>query len=149
MRTLVILAFGAVFAAFMSQTALAEERGTFAEAKAMAVKAAAYLRENGADKSLAAFGDKAGPFIDRDLYVFVVDDNWVVRAHPISPALVGKNLADLKDVDGKPLVKEMVAVQDTGEIEYKWLDPKTKLVAPKVAYVIKVDEFRVIVGAYQ
>jgi cytochrome c len=147
MRT-VLLALGVLFGVIVSQGAQAAN-GSQDEAKAMATKAAAYLQENGADKAFAVFNDKTGPFIDRDLYVYALDAGATARAHPISPALVGKSLADLKDVDGKPFVREILAIADSGWVDYKWMNPQTKQVEQKTAYVVKVGEYHVAVGAYK
>ena len=55
------------------------------DAKAMAIKAADYLRANGREKAFAAFQAKDGPWHDRDLYVTVQDSKGVMgyRMAPI------------------------------------------------------------------
>ncbi len=47
-------------------------------------------------------------FHDRDLYPFIYNLDGICVAHGARPALVGKNLIDLKDQDGKFLIREMV-----------------------------------------
>jgi signal transduction histidine kinase len=126
----------------------AGDKATTEEAKAMAIKAAAYLKANGPEKSFAEFSAKDGPWHDRDLYVTVLDSSGVMRAHGTNPGLIGKSLIDLKDVDGKAFNREMLAVTDTGWVNFKWQNPLTKAVEQKTAFEVRVGEYIVGVGAY-
>jgi len=129
-------------------TAFAGERGTPEEAKAMAEKAATYLKDNGFDKACAAFHAKDGGFQDRDLYVTVQDSKGNMACHGTIASLEGKNLLALKDVDGKAFNLEVQAIKDTGWVEFKWINPVTKAVEPKRNYQIRVGEYVLGVGAY-
>lgn len=137
-----------VLALVVPQAGRAADHATPDEAKAMAIKAAAFLKEKGPDKAFPAF-DKDPAWHDRDLYVFVQDNNGVVLAHGTIPALIGKKLINLKDVDGKPFVQEMVAVKDAAWVDYKWQNPETKTIDQKTSYVIRVGDYTVGVGAYK
>lgn len=138
-----------VFALFTGSVAMAAaDRGTPDEAKAMALKAAQYLKEVGPAKAFAAFDAKDGPWHDRDLYVFVQDENFTVKAHGAMPTLIGRSFPDLKDVDGKPFPRLQQAIKTEGWVEYKWKDPVTNLVRPKKTYVVRVGDLTVAVGAY-
>jgi hypothetical protein len=130
--------------------AYAGDGGTPDEAKAMALRAADFLRQKGPDTAFPAFNAKDNPqFHDRDLYVMVYDDTGKNVSHGANQALIGKNLLDLKDTDGKPLIREIVAVPDQGWVDYKWPDPVTKKIGQKTTYVVRVDHFLVGVGAYK
>ncbi len=129
-------------------TAFAGDRATPDEAKAMAEKAASYLKQNGPEKACTAFHAKDGGFQDRDLYVTVQDSKANMFCHGTTPALEGKNMINLKDVDGKAFNVEIQAVKDTGWVEFKWLNPVTKTVEPKKMYEIRVGDYLVGVGAY-
>lgn len=129
--------------------ARAADRASLDDAKAMAAKAARYLEENGASNAFVAFDAKDGPWHDRDLYVFVIDGNGEMLAHGVSPALVGKNLATLKDVEGKPFMREMIAVKDAGWVDYKWQNPVTRMIEAKASYMVRVGQYCVGVGAYK
>lgn len=118
------------------------------EAKAMAEKAAAYVKEHGKEAAAAEFNKAQSDFIVDDLYVFVVDRQGVFLAHPIKPAMVGKNMMDMKDVEGTPLIKNFTEVKGEGWVPYKWPHPKTKQIQPKKSYIIDVDGFILGVGAY-
>lgn len=78
------------------------------EAEAMVKKAMGYLKSNGREKTFAEIDKKDGQFVDRDLYLVVYGTDGVVRAHGANAKMIGKNLMELKDVDGKPFVKERV-----------------------------------------
>ena len=57
--------------------------------------------------------------------------------HPIKPELNGKDLSTLKDPNGKLLVKEMrdaVAGQGSGFVDYLWPQPGKDEPVPKLAY---------------
>ena len=129
--------------------AYADDVGTPEEAKSMAMHAADFLRQNGPDKAFPVFNAKGGEFHDRDLYVMVYDNTGKNVSHGVNPALIGKDLLDLKDTDGKLLIREFVAIQDHAWVDYKWPDPATKKIRQKTTYVVRVDNYLVGVGAYK
>jgi signal transduction histidine kinase len=126
----------------------ADEGGTRDEAHQMAARAAQYLHENGPEKAFEAFGQSGAPFHDRDLYVIVFDKTGKNVAHGAIPGQVGKNLIDLKDIDGVPFVQQMVAVKGEGVVTYKWPNPQSKQVQKKTVFVEEVDGYVVGVGTY-
>jgi cytochrome c len=140
-----VLAFGLLL--WLSAVAHAAGQATPDEAKAMAVKAAEYLKASGPEKAFPEFNAKDGPWHDRDLYVIVSRDGVVV-AHGTNPGLIGKSVLDLRDVDGKLFVREANQITDAGWVNYKWQNPVTKVVEPKAQYYIRVGEYRVSVGAF-
>src|ERR1700756_1737056 len=107
-RLISLLALGA--ALLLAPVVLAAGQGTPDEAKALAIKAAEYLKVAGPEKAFAEFNAKDGPWHDRDLYVSVQDGNGIMLAHGTNPGLVGRSLIDLKDVDGKAFTREMLAI---------------------------------------
>ncbi|MBR0778531.1 cache domain-containing protein [Bradyrhizobium diazoefficiens] len=119
------------------------------EAKAMALKAADYLKANGPEKSFALFQTKDEPtFHDRDLYVYVLDNGGKVLSHGVSAPLIGKPLIELRDVDGKAFIQDVVAVKESDWVSYKWQNPVSKAVEKKTAFIVRVGETVVVVGAY-
>ncbi len=138
-----------IFAMAMSwSTAFAGDRATPDEAKALAEKASAYLKDNGFEKACAAFHAKDGGFQDRDMYVTVQSNKGIMACHGTTAALEGKDMLPLKDVDGKAFNVEIQAIKDTGWVEFKWLNPVTKAVEPKKVYQIRTGDYIVGVGAY-
>jgi len=136
-------------AALLSAPAVyAAGQATPDEAKAMATKAAEYLKAVGPDKAFPEFNAKDGAWHDRDLYVTVQDSKGVMVAHGTNPGLIGKSMLDLKDVDGKPFNREIQQIKETGWIEFKWQNPLTKAVEPKKMYEVRVGDYIIGVGAY-
>ncbi len=134
----------------MSLTVNAADRGTKAEAKAMAQKAAALFKEKGKD-AFAVLNNKQGPFVDRDLYVAALDVSGTVVAHGANEKLVGKSLAQLKDADGKPFVQEIMAAVSAnkpGWVDYRWVNPVSKEIEAKSSYVDVQGGHGFMVGAY-
>ena len=137
-----------LLAVLLPAAAFAEDSGTPEEAKAMAVRAAELLKSAGPDKAFPEFNTGAA-FHDRDLYVMVYDPTGKCVSHGANPVLIGKALIDLKDTDGKFIIKDLVAVEDTGWVDYKWPRPTTKKIEPKTTYVVRVGDYRIGVGAYK
>jgi len=139
-----------VTVATMVQPAFADEHATMDEAKAMSVKAAAYVQDHGRDEGIKAFMAPGGQWHDRDLYVFMSDRKGVNIAHGVNPALVGKNLTDLQDVTGKYLVKEFLDIKTEGWVEYLWENPKSKEIESKSSYIVRINDGGLVgVGAYK
>jgi cytochrome c len=133
-------------------TAVAAGNGTADEAKAMVDRAAKMLTADGKDKAFQVFDDQAGPFVDRDLYVFVIDQSGTTVAHAVNKALIGKSLLNLKDADGKAFIQEILDVANKngeGWVDYKWPNPTTKKVEGKSSYVKKVGDLVIGVGIYK
>jgi hypothetical protein len=137
----------AVWLAF-APGAVASGQASPDDAKALAVKAAEYLKAVGPEKALPEFSAKDGTWHDRDLYVTVQDSKGTMVAHGTNPGLVGRVVLELKDVDGKPFNHEVQAVKDTAWIDYKWQNPISKAVETKRQYTVRVGEYVVGVGAY-
>jgi signal transduction histidine kinase len=132
--------------------AVAAEFGTPTEAEAMVKKAVAEIKANGQDKAFAEFTNPKGKFIDRDLYITVYDLNGKCLSHGANPKMIGKDLIDLKDPDGKFFVKERIEIAKTkggGWQDYKFTNPVTKKVEPKTMYFEKTGNIIVACGAYK
>ena len=70
----------------------------------------------------------------------------------INPKHVGKNMLDLRDPDGKYIVKERLdgaRVKPSGSIDYKFFNPVTKKVEPKRAYWQRHGDLLFTAGAYK
>lgn len=139
---------------FGAATGAAAKEGsaTAPEATAMVKKGVAFLKANGKDKGYAEFSNKTGAFVDRDLYLTVYGLDGVVRAHGANEKMIGKNLIDLKDVDGKAFVKERVDLaQSKGSFwqDYKFTNPVSKKIEPKSMYCERVDDAVVCGGIYK
>jgi len=145
-----------VFVSFllgMGMTGSALAGGTADEAKALGDKAVEYVKVNGKDKAIEAFNNPQGEFVKGDLYIFMFDFGGITLAHGANPKLVGKNMLDLKDADGKLFVQEFVQKVKSGGgwVDYQWTNPETKKVQPKSTYVkgIEGTDYYVGCGIYK
>jgi len=145
-----MLALG--FMALLAGPAAADV-GTADEAKAMCDKAVTAIKVDGREKTFAAIQDTKGAYRMKDLYVFCMNMKGVMLAHGTKPELVGKNLFEKKDPDGKPLFQEMIKnVQEKNAswVDYKWPHPETKVDTAKSSYVQKAgDDLFCGVGIYK
>jgi signal transduction histidine kinase len=132
--------------------ASAADYGTSEEATAMVKKAVAYLKANGKEKTLAEVSNSKGKFIDRDLYISVYDMNGTVVAHGVNPKLLGKDVSELKDADGKQFIKEILSKANSsgkGNADYKWPNPVSKEIQAKTVYFEKADDLVFSSGYYK
>ena len=102
MKALQFVAAAALLAGV--NVATAAEFGTKDEAVAMVKKAVVFIKDQGVDKAYSEISNKSGSFIDRDLYVVVYGLDGKVLAHGANSKLIGKDMLDAQDVDGKPYV---------------------------------------------
>lgn len=130
----------------------AAEKGTAKEAQDLVGKAIAYYKANGKDKGFAAINDPNGPFRKKDLYVYVFDFNTVCLAHGTTKGLIGKNLSDLKDPNGRRFMYEMTEGAKTkgkGWIDYDWTNPETKKMGHKSTYYQREGNIYFASGIYK
>ncbi len=126
--------------------------GTAAEAQGMVEKAAAFMKANGKEKAFQAFSDQKGQFVKDDLYIFVLDPKGMTLAHGGNPKLVGSNLMELKDPNGKFFIKDMIDganAKGAGWSDYSWPNPVSKKVSAKSTYYLKVDNVIIGCGVYK
>ena len=129
-----------------------EGSATKEDALATVKKGVAFIKSNGRDKGYAEVSNKQGQFIKGDLYLVVYGLDGTVRAHGANDKMVGKNLIELKDVDGKAFVKERVDLGvSKGSFwqDYKFTNPVTKKIEPKTSYCEKLDDAVVCGGIYK
>jgi len=148
--TLLLALSGALLAA----PALAETKATAAEATAMVKKGVAAIKASGKDhdKLYTEITGKDAKWVDRDLYLVVYGMDGSVKAHGANAKLVGNNLMDMLDIDGKPYIKErMELAKSKGSFwqDYKFTNPTTKKIEPKSMYCEKVDELVACAGIYK
>ena len=147
------LQFAAAAALLAGATvATAGEFGTKDEAVALVKKAVVFIKDQGVDKAYPEISNKSGSFVDRDLYVVVYGLDGKVLAHGANGKLIGKDMLDAQDVDGKYFVKErveMARAQPTFWQDYKFANPVSKKVEPKQMYCERVAETAVCAGIYK
>lgn len=118
-------------------------------AQALLDRAVAYYRAKG-EAALPAF-HRVGEFQDGELYVYVLgSDGVMLTSGGSSSALIGRNVRDLRDSDGKPFFREILeaaAAKGSGTVEYRWLNRQHGKVERKVAYFRSLGD-RILVAGY-
>jgi signal transduction histidine kinase len=78
--------------------------------------------------------------------------NMKCLAHGQKKSMVGKELLDFKDVDGKEYMKERQALMkanNTAWQEYKFTNPVSKKIEPKEMYLEKFEDIVIGCGVYK
>ena len=83
-----------------------------------------------------------------DGYFYVYDMQGNNLMHPRQPELVGRNLWSLRDAAGMPIIQHLIArARAGGGLErYTWIKPSTNKAAPKLGYVVPLDQFGWMLG---
>lgn len=154
MKKMLIVASVAAFLSMgcLAGYAAAGEEGTKEEAVAMVKKAIEYIKANGNEKAFEEISNPKGQFIDRDLYVVVYDMNAKCLAHGQKKNMIGKELIDFKDTDGKEYMKERIDLmkkQQSAWQDYKFMNPVSKKIEPKSMYIERFRDLIIGSGIYK
>ncbi len=136
-----------LFASFCSGAGAAEKSNE-TEAIELLHKAMDYIKKNGVEKSIIEFNRLDSPFNSKsdinpkgDLYLYTIDPKGYQAVHGKNPKIVGKTMIDMRDSDGVYLVREMATQcfsKGVAKVAYRWPNPVTKEIEPKVGYVERV-----------
>lgn len=121
------------------------------EAVALVKKAIAHVAAVGMDKAAPEFMDHGGAYVDRDLYLVIINKDGVRVVHGQNPKLVGKTYFDAVDVNGKAYgkdVQQIAAGPGKGWISFAFKDPVTGKVLPKENYVEAAGGYIFLAGVY-
>jgi len=108
------------------------------------VEEAAGLMEQKGPAAFVEFGKKGSKWFDERHYFFVYDLQGTCVFHPVEPELIGKNLIDLRDMNGKPVVRMITEVAQkpgaraSGWVFYLWEDGTQISPLWKSSYIRKV-----------
>jgi len=122
------------------------------EAKAFVQKAIQFYKKTGKAIAMAEFTNPKGPFVQGDMYVFVLNSKGTLLAHGVNEKYIGQDFIDVRDSDGRSFVREIVDVANAkgkGIADYKWYNPKTKEDLKKEVYFEKVDDVIICSGIYK
>ena len=132
---------------------LRTQEGTADEAMNLSQKAEAHINNVGMDQALADFHSDEGGFLDRDLYVFILDRAGIYRAMGANRTKVGTNVRDMPGIDGEQMLEDAWARADKGEngwVEYNIENPVTGEVRGKASYIIPLGNDMVLgCGVYR
>ncbi|WP_448188566.1 cache domain-containing protein [Azospirillum sp. sgz301742] len=136
-----IAAAGLLMLGLSGAASAQDKKPTMDDAKAITLKAAEVLTAKGLDEASKVFNTD-GEFKHGEIYVNVIDMDGVWKVYPPKPAGVGQNVSQVKDADGVFIIQEILKVaKDKGEgwVEYRWKNPASEKIEPKVTYVKKID----------
>lgn len=111
-------------------------------------KAVRLIEEKGPDIAFPILSDPDGEYVDGELYVFTYNMEGTIIQH-LRPALVGKNMMNIKDKEGKCLACEFLRIakeQGQGWSQYWWPKPGSGELSIKVSYIMKVPSHAMFVG---
>jgi signal transduction histidine kinase len=120
------------------------------ECVAKTKEAAQLISEKGVDAAITEINNKSGKFVWKDTYVFLMDLQGTMLAHPMSPSLIGKNLLATPDKSGKMLFVEFVDVakkDGSGWVDYMWPKPGEETPSKKISYIYRVPGQDYLLGA--
>jgi hypothetical protein len=133
------------------RSALAVERNTREEAIEFMRLAQQYVKDNGIERATEEFNNANSPFnrkseINRKglMGVASTDSHGFQAIHGINPKIRGKNMYDMRDMDGTPFVRHFVATcfatkAGRGWVKYKFPNPDNGgKIEWKSAYVDRV-----------
>lgn len=127
------------------------QQGSAEEAVDLVDRAVAHRQRTSRDAFLRDITEPANGFHDRDMYVFVLDQNGTYVAFGGNKSKVGTRVQDIAGIDGNGLLEAIIdqASREPGWVEYDINNPATGKVQAKMSYVQQVDEVFVGCGVYK
>ncbi len=127
-------------------------QGTADEAYELVQKALAHVQAVGYERAAQDFQNRNGPYVDRDLYIFVLDREGTYRVMGLDPAKVGTRVHDAPGIDAEAFMADVLhrVEQGGGWVEYNIINPVTQQVRAKSSYVAPLPNGLIIgCGAYR
>jgi cytochrome c len=142
-----------LLAALMSP-AFAATEPTEKDAIAMAERAAAFNKAHGRDMLIKKIGDKDPEFVQGSMYIYMRDARTGVNlAHPFNKSIIGKDLNDVPDTNGKMYRREIMQVagakEGKGWVDYMYKNPENNKIEAKTAYVLRAGDVVLVAGIYK
>ena len=135
----------------IQQAYLASKEAELNHYVALASRSIAHLYDSG--KRDAATMDEAKRILAKlsygdDGYFFVYDFQGNNLMHPRQPELVGRNLWEMRDASGEPTIQRLIARAKAGGglQRYNWAKPSSSRTAPKLGYVIPMENWGWMMG---
>ncbi len=156
-RSLAISATALWLAASAGADTMAPKYDGTIELIALVEDAVALVESEGVEVACERFREAGSRWFDADTYVFVLAMNGRALCHPAQPSLEGRDLNEVRDPKGRPILDLMIRELDFAEegwVHYQWPRPGERLFRWKTTYVRKAavgDSEPVIVssGRYQ
>jgi signal transduction histidine kinase len=122
------------------------------DAIAMVEKGAAVMKASGKDQMIKRINAKDPDFVQGALYLTMRDEKGIILANPVNPAMIGKDLLDVPDPDGKVFRREILELAKSkgkGWVDYKFKNPASGKVEAKTTYIYKVGDVTLEAGIYK
>ena len=123
------------------------------DAIAMVERGVALVKAKGKDEMIKKINAKDGDYVQGELYIDMRDlKTGIVLAHPINPSIVGKDLTDVPDANGKKYRREIIylaAAKGKGWVDYQYKNPSSGKIEPKTTYIQRVDDIVLEAGIYK
>jgi cytochrome c len=127
------------------------DQATRDEAVQKCAAAAQLVQEEGVDRAIQIINQRSGPFVWKDSYVFLMDMNGRVLAHPFVPELIErKDLLEVENSDGQFLFVEFIKVaheKENGWVDYMWPMPGQIEPVAKTTYIQRIPGTMFLVAA--
>lgn len=111
---------------------------------ALVEDAADVVAENGTHGACGHFSQPGSRWFDDDFYVFVIDLDGNTVCHPAQPTLEGRSMLELRDPNGKPIIRNFLREVELGArdgwVHYQWPRPGGGTFYWKTSYVLRVED---------
>jgi methyl-accepting chemotaxis protein len=116
-------------------------QGSADEARDLVLKAVDLVGRQGLRGAMPALHSVEAGFVDRDMYIFVIDREGRYVVHGAKPAAEGQRVADMPGIDGTRFYADVWAAAKGGGgwVEYDITNPETRVVQPKESFVMPLD----------
>ncbi len=132
-------------------TAVAGPSATKDECVVRCHEAASMVTAKGIEEAAKIIGNPQGPFVWKDSYVFLMNLDGKMIAHPFQPELTKKDHVLLyTDPTDKALFVHFVNLAKNvghGWVEYMWPKPGKSTPSKKITYIYRVPDTDYFVGA--
>ncbi len=149
MNRLLIAALGLAVAAGSAHAAEPTEK----DAIAMVERGAALIKSQGKNEMMKRIVAKDPDFVQGELYIDMRDlYTGILLAHPINPSIVGKNVSDMPETDGKQYRREILNLgqgKGKGWVDFQYKHPLSGKIEPKSTYILRVDDVLLEAGIYK
>ena len=152
LATVATLAAVGMAASLAATPPAAAAEPTAKDAEALVKKGVAHIKAGPRDKALAEITAKKDTWVQGELYLTVYKSDGTAVAHGTSPKMVGKNMLELTDADGKQHIRERLEIAKTKASfwqDYRTLNRESKKIEPKTAYCERADDLVVCGGIYK
>ncbi len=123
------------------------------DAIAMVERGVALVKAKGKDEMMKKINAKDADYVQGELYMDIRDlKTGIVLAHPYNPSIVGKDLTDVPDANGKKYRREIIelaAAKGKGWVDYQYKNPTSGKIEPKTTFIQRVDDVVLEVGIYK